>query len=151
METKFTELTFDEREKLLSLPKSTWKESDTYWKRDIRRTEVQTNLAKDLINYAFTGNTNNITEEYAKKIMSTLQDKEDRLNLAKELISWENYTEFTPDYNDLGQDDKLEKELISVKEKYDGLDAFVEAAQLEFAENLAKNYADVEELIKLFK
>ena len=147
--TNFAALSNSERDELLGLAQSTWKENSPYWHRDYRRTETQTSVGKMLVNAAFGGVNDKDIEQY-DKIMSTIKSDDDRKALAEHIVTWENYSEFEPDYIHLGQDEELESKLSEIREKYNGLDAYVEAARLEFSCNLQSDYAYVEDLINLF-
>lgn len=149
MATKYTSLTSEQKKELFTLAPSTWTDSSPMHHHDYARTADMTKVAKNLLAYVWTGTCDDVPQ--AERIMATMQDKEDRKALAEELIDLDNYTDFAPDYSDLGQDAELEATLRNYIETYKGLDAYVEAAQLEFAENLAQDFADVEDLIALFK
>lgn len=147
--TTFANLSDSQINKLFTLAPSTWKESSPYWHHDYQRTEDKTRIAKNLIKYVWSGDCDNV--EQAKAIIDTMKSHEDRMAFAKMMVDADNYTEFAPDYKNLGQNEELEKVLASKMEAYNGLDAYVEAAQLELAWNIAEDYADVEDLIKLFR
>lgn len=147
--TTFANLSDSQIEKLFTLAPSTWKESSPYWHHDYQRTADKTCIAKNLIKYVWSGDCDNV--EQAKAILNTMKSHDDRMAFAKMMVDADNYTEFAPDYKNLGQDEELEKVLASKMEAYNGLDAYVEAAQLELACNIAEEYADVEDLIKLFR
>lgn len=148
--TNFASLSNDERDELLGLAPSTWKENSPYWHHDYRRTETQTSVGNMLVNAAFGGVNDENIEQY-KKIMSTIKSDEDRKALAEYIVTYENYTEFAPDYQHLGQDEDRENVLRIMMEKYNGLDAYIEAARLEFYWNVQSDYADVDDLVNMFK
>lgn len=149
MTTKYTSLTDEQKKELFTLAPSTWTDRSPMYHHDYARTADMTKVAKNLLAYVWYGTCDD--EQQAERIMATMQDAEDRKTLAIELICMDNYTEFAPDYNHLGQDEELEATLRTNMAAYKGLDAYLEAAQLEFAENLAQDFADVEDLIALFK
>lgn len=98
-----------------------------------KRSDSRTSLAHALVNRVFNGEgTENLP------ILKTLKDDEDRMALAEDLIGVHNYTEFYP-------------ENFKNTEEYDGIDAHVDAARLEFVRNLNGEYAEEDELKELFK
>ena len=148
MATPFSKMTDSQINELFTLAPSTWKENSPIWHHDYQRTADKTRIAKNLIMYVWAGDCDNT--EQAKAILDTMDSHEDRIAFARMMVDADNYIEFAPDYKNLGQDEALEKKLHEAMDKYDGLDAYVEAAQLELAWNIAEDYADVEDLIELF-
>lgn len=133
------------------LQESAYKDSWKYWQHDYPREGTMTQMAQALVDYAFSGTTScSFGKERISRIFNLIKDDEERKEIAELLIDANNYTRFEPDYNDLGQGEERERVLRDAMEDYDGLDAYIFAARLEFAENLKQDYADVGDLIKLF-
>lgn len=143
----FAELDFDERNKLLALPPSQWKEGSPIYFKDYARTADKTALAESIIKLVIFGEDGN-TDERAIELFKYLNSFADRVALAEELIDKDNFQEFSP-FND-GLECSEEQQTII--DNYDGLDAFVYAATLELAENFTEGgYADAEEIVRLFE
>ena len=143
----FAELDFEERNKLLSLPPSRWREDSPIYFKDYARTADKTALAESIINLVIFGKDGN-TDERAIKLLKYLNSFADRIALAEELVDKDNFQEFTP-FDDGW---KCSDEQQTIIDNYDGLDAFVYAATLELAENFTEGgYADAEEVVRLFE
>ena len=92
-------------------------------------------IAMRLINLAFAGDR---TDEHILEIRQAIESISDARVIAEKLIDEGNYAEFMP-------------EDIQIPDDYDGIDAYVEAAQTEAAYNFVGEFADDDEILKLFK
>lgn len=101
-----------------------------------RATDRRNYLIKELVNRAF----NDECDDEVEKIYQAVEDEEDAKILAEELVNFETYL---PLWEYLSKD-------VTAPDDYDGIDAYVEAAQLEFSKNLFGGYADEEAVLKLF-
>ena len=143
----FAELNFEERNKLLALPPSQWKEDSPIYFKDYARTADKTALAKSIVKLVILGDDEN-TDERAIELLKYLNSFADRVALAEELVDKDNYQEFSP-FDDSWECSEEQQTII---DNYDGLDAYVYAATLELAENFTDGgYADVEEVVRLFE
>lgn len=143
----FVELDLEERNKLLALPPSQWKEDSPIYFKDYARTADKTALAESIINLVILGENGN-TDERAIELLKYLNSFADRVALAEELVDDDNFQEFSP-FDDGWECSEEQQTII---DNYDGLDAFVYAATLELAENFTEGgYADTEEVVRLFE
>lgn len=143
----FAELDFEERNKLLALPPSQWKEDSPIYFKDYARTADKTALAKSIVNLVILGEDEN-TDERAIELLKYLNSFADRVALAEELVDKDNFQEFSP-FDDSWECSEEQQAII---DNYDGLDAFVYAATLELAENFIDGgYADTEDVVRLFE
>lgn len=100
-------------------------------------TEQRKYLIDKLTEAAFCGT----DDEKIGVIYEAVKDKEDAEALAKELVTFETYAPLW---------DSINENMSINTEGYNGIDAYVEASQLEFSANLHGGYADEEEIQKLF-
>ena len=143
----FAELDFEERNKLLALSPSQWKEDSPIYFKDYARTADKTALAKSIVNLVILGEDEN-TDERAIELLKYLNSFADRVALAEELVDKDNFQEFSP-FDDGWECSEEQQAII---DNYDGLDAFVYAATLELAENFTDGgYADTEDVVRLFE
>lgn len=142
----FAMLNFEEKNKVLVFPPSKWKESSPFDFKDYTRTEDKTALAKSIVNLVYFGCAET-TDERATDLLKYLNSFADRIALAKELVNKDNFQEFSP-FDDVFE---CSEEQQSIIDNYDGLDAFIDAATLELAENFAEGWANANEVIRLFE
>lgn len=105
-------------------------------KRDYDYDNDREYLINELIKAKFAGS----DSERANKIINRIKDLDDAKALADVLIDMATYRNVD-----------VELPETPIIEEYNGMDAYIYAAQLEFAYNLLGDYAPDEELIKCFK
>lgn len=105
-------------------------------KRDYDYDNDREYLINELIKAKFAGS----DSERANKIINRIKDLDDAKALADVLIDMATYRNVD-----------VELPESPIIEEYNGMDAYIYAAQLEFAYNLLGDYAPDEELIKCFK
>lgn len=109
---------------------------DNIGKRDYDYDNDREYLINELIKAKFAGS----DSERANKIINLIKDLDDAKALADVLVDMGTYREVD-----------VELPESPIIEEYNGMDAYIYAAQLEFAYNLVGDYAPDEELINCFK
>lgn len=119
-----------------------------YWWHNYDSTNEKRKLINDILSIAWEGKTDENKYcikfyDWAKKSFKNKQE------LADTLIDMHTYSELNwQDFIDGTQEQKAR--LRTAIDNYQGLDAFVEAAKLEFIANIDGDYADIEAIIELF-